>query len=269
MADSTSYPPPGKLVDAGGYRVHLYCTGKNEPTVMILGAGYSFDWSLVQNETAKFTRVCTYDPPGSVWSDPAPTTPPTCEGRIAEIHTMLHNAGISGPLVLVGHSIGAVFARMYAARYGTDVQGMVLSDHAGRYRFPNAAGMLRSEQQTLRKLPPAAQELHRWAASRPGASTTGRSAIPFYNQCIAEVGKTTVVRPDPLGSKPLVVVADGYMAASEDYQTAQAGLLGLSHNSKAMVAPNSGHDVPMEDADVLVRAIREVVDAIRMRAHLR
>jgi len=66
-----------------------------------------------------------------------------------------------------------------------------------------------------------------------------------------------------------VVVANGYMAASEDYQTAQAGLLGLSHNSKAMVAPNSGHDVPMEDADVLVRAIREVVDAIRMRAHLR
>lgn len=248
------YPPPGKMVDAGGYRVHLNCVGHGTSTVMIVGAGYSFDWSLVQPEVAKFARACTYDPSGSAWSEPNPA--PTCDGRVQEIHTMLRNAGIIGPVVLVGHSIGAVFARMYAATYPSDVSGMVLIDHAGRYRMNFRPGTA-SEDQSLQKLPPAARDMHTWAAS---LSNRG-AEIAFFNRCIAEVEKRPLPASSSLGSKPLVVVADESLTASEDYQTKQTSLLALSRNSSAMVAPNSSHSVPIDAPEVIVQAIRQVVSA--------
>jgi len=71
--------PLGRLVDVGGYRVHVYCVGNGSPTVVITGAGYSFDWGLVQPEVAKFTRVCAYDHSGIAWSDPGPKD--TCSLR--------------------------------------------------------------------------------------------------------------------------------------------------------------------------------------------
>jgi len=59
--DQKAPPPLGKLVDVGGYRVHLYCTGSASPAVVIVGAGFSFNWRLVQPEVAKFTQLCSYD----------------------------------------------------------------------------------------------------------------------------------------------------------------------------------------------------------------
>jgi len=112
-------PPLGKLVDVGGYRVHLYCTGQGTPTVMIVGAGFSFDWGLVQPEAAKLTLVCTYDVSGTAWSDPGPST--NCPERVAEIHTLLRNAAIDGPYVLVGFSFGALVARLYAHQFPGEV----------------------------------------------------------------------------------------------------------------------------------------------------
>src|ERR1700679_4174220 len=96
--------PLGRLVDVGGYRVHLYCIGQGSPTVMIVGAAFSFDWELVQPEVAKFTRVCTFDLSGTAWSDPfkatmststtpnpnsMPRTTPTCVDRVDEIHRLI------------------------------------------------------------------------------------------------------------------------------------------------------------------------------------
>ena len=73
MASGQKAPPPlGTLVDVGGYRIHLYCTGEGTPTVVIVGAGFSFDWGLVQPEAAKFTQVCAYDHSGIGWSDDGP-----------------------------------------------------------------------------------------------------------------------------------------------------------------------------------------------------
>jgi hypothetical protein len=99
---ATQNPPPpiGKLVDVGGYKVHLYCTGTGSSTVVIVGAGFSFDWGLVQPEVAKSTQVRTYDHSGSAWSDDGPTD--SCTLRVNEIHNALKNAGIKGPYVLVG-----------------------------------------------------------------------------------------------------------------------------------------------------------------------
>src|SRR5689334_8991873 len=82
------FPPPGRLVDIGGYRLHLYCTGKGNPAVVLIyGAGaYSIDWSLVQPEVGRFARVCSYDRAGDAWSDPGPT-PRTLPQEAYELHT--------------------------------------------------------------------------------------------------------------------------------------------------------------------------------------
>jgi hypothetical protein len=111
-AAQKSPEPLAKLVDVGGYRVHLYCTGAVSPAVVIVGAGYSFDWGPVQPEVAKLTQVCTYDHSGIGWSDSGPQD--SCDLRVDEVHTALKKAGINGPYVLVGHSLGALVSRLEA-----------------------------------------------------------------------------------------------------------------------------------------------------------
>ena len=129
-ADTAQNPPAplGKLVDVGGYRVHLYCTGTGSPTVVIVGAGFSFNWGLVQPEVARFTQVCSYYHSGIGWSESGPKD--SCSLRVSEVHTALKTAGIKGPYVLVGHSLGGLVARLYAGQYPDEVAGMVFVDHA-------------------------------------------------------------------------------------------------------------------------------------------
>jgi len=124
-----TFLPPGKLVDVGGYRLHLNCTGKSGPTVVLIaGAGdFSFDWGLVQSGVSRFARVCSYDRAGLAWSDPGPT-PRTMRQDAYELHTLLKAARIKAPYVLVGHSIGGLIARVYAGQYPDEVVGMVLVD---------------------------------------------------------------------------------------------------------------------------------------------
>jgi pimeloyl-ACP methyl ester carboxylesterase len=124
-----THSPPGKLVDVGGYRLHLNCTGKSGPTIVLIsGAGdFSFDWGLVQPGVSRFARVCSYDRAGLAWSDPGPT-PRTMRQDAYELHALLKAARIKAPYVLVGHSIGGLIARVYAGQYPDEVVGMVLVD---------------------------------------------------------------------------------------------------------------------------------------------
>ena len=124
-----TYRPTGRLIDVGGYRVHLNCTGNKGPTVVLIaGAGdFSFDWSLVQPKIGDFARVCSYDRAGSAWSDPGPT-PRTMKQEAFELHTMLAAAHESAPYVLVGHSLGGLVARVYTEQYPREVAGMILVD---------------------------------------------------------------------------------------------------------------------------------------------
>ena len=112
------FPHPGRLVDVGGHQLHLHCTGEGSPTVVLEApaAGMSVGWGWVQDDLAKTTRVCSYDRAGLGWSEAG-------EGgyRAArvpdELHTLLERAGERGPFVIVGHELGAAFARMYAAAF--------------------------------------------------------------------------------------------------------------------------------------------------------
>jgi pimeloyl-ACP methyl ester carboxylesterase len=123
------YPPRGEMVDVGGYRMHIYCQGSGSPTV-ILDAGlgdFSPIWDLVQHEVVRSVRVCAYDRAGLGWSERGPN-PRTVQNIVEELHTLLAEAAIEGPYVLVGHSMGGLYVRAYALEYPDEVAGMVLVD---------------------------------------------------------------------------------------------------------------------------------------------
>jgi pimeloyl-ACP methyl ester carboxylesterase len=124
-------PPPGTLVDIGGFRLHLHCTGNGSPTIVLdaaLGAS-SLSWSLVQPELARLSRVCSYDRGGFGWSDPGPM-PRTADRIAEELHTLLERARVPPPYVLVGHSFGGLVALIFARRFRSVISGLVLVDPA-------------------------------------------------------------------------------------------------------------------------------------------
>src|SRR5580704_10719760 len=130
LAATTSEPKPlGKLVNLGGHRLHLNCTGKGGPTVVVEnGLGdFSFDWVLVQSRVSHFTRICTYDRAGYAWSDPGPK-PRTFSQVNLELRDALSKLGEQGPFVLVGHSYGGPVVRNFATTYAHEVAGIVLVD---------------------------------------------------------------------------------------------------------------------------------------------
>ena len=131
------YPHPGKLVDVGGHQLHIYCTGEHPARgagTVILEApegGMSAEWGWVQATVSRTHRVCSYDRAGLGWSEAGDR--PFDPGRVPEeLHQLLRNADVTGPYVLVGQSLGAAFARLFAARYPRDVTGLILID------FPTA-----------------------------------------------------------------------------------------------------------------------------------
>src|SRR6516164_5656919 len=110
----TAPKPLGKLVDLGGHRLHVNCTGQGGPTIVVEnGLGdFSFDWSLVQSSVSAFARICTYDRSGYAWSDPGPK-PRTYAQLNLELHDALNRLGEHRPLILVGHSFGGGVVRNY------------------------------------------------------------------------------------------------------------------------------------------------------------
>src|SRR4051794_38164306 len=129
--DRRAFPPPGQLVDVGGHRLHVYVQGatSGSPTVILEGgAGLgSVTWGWVQPRIAETTRVVSYDRAGVGWSDRGPE--PRDGLQIArELHAALQAAGIEGPHVLVGHSFGGLYVRMFADLYPDEVVGLVLVD---------------------------------------------------------------------------------------------------------------------------------------------
>ena len=209
---------------------------------------------------------------GMAWSDPGPKL--TCRARIAELHAALKNAGVEGPYVLVGLSMGAIVARLYASHYADETVGMVIVDHAfldvgvpdsakpaPAPKGDSAPVLIHQEPITwtieddpnFSKLPVRSRELHRWAVSLHPALPT----VDAAKECLAGVETTS----HPLGTRPLAVISTVNHPAN--YDKLQTELLALSLNSKQFVAEKSFHAVTIDQPEIIVSAIHEVVEAVR------
>ena len=153
-ADKQNFPPPGNLIDVGGFKMHIYCVGQGQPTVILeaLSGGFSSYWAFVQPEVAKQVRVCAYDRAGFGWSesDPEPESP---QRAAQNLHTLLTNAGIKGPYVLVGHSKGGLYVRQFAEMFPQEVAGLVLLDSAHPDQFQRHPDWLKGDTSVRTWLP--------------------------------------------------------------------------------------------------------------------
>ena len=290
--DAERYPAPGQRVDVGGYRLHIQCVGEGSPTVLLdagLG-GFSLDWSLVQPELAANNRVCAYDRAGYGWSDPGPQ--PRTPSHIAdELHTLLVNAGVQGPYVLVGHSAAGKHVRFYATRYPQDVVGMVLVDarheSVDANRSPEALAAEHKQQRRFQrtiwvsarlglvrlfwaqlwpKAYPATQNLSAETRAEIGVLQARSQQIKtvLSEDAVLTQDNTQLSAAPSLGDLPLIVLAAGQNVQNDpDWLPAQQQMAGLSSKAKLIVVDGSSHYIHWDQPRLVVDAISQVVAAAR------
>ena len=127
LVEKSSFPPPGKLIDLGSQKIHLYTKGTGETTVVLDHSLGGIEGYFLIDEIAKLTRVCIYDRPGYGWSQPSPKS--RCSAEIVrELDLLLTTANIEPPYILVGESFGSYNMRLYAHNFPEKVKGMILTD---------------------------------------------------------------------------------------------------------------------------------------------
>ncbi len=282
-ADAKAYPPPGELVDVGGYRLHIHCTGSGSPTVVIeSGWGdFSASWGWVQPEVAKTTRVCTYDRAGMGWSEASPQ-PRTAREFAQELHTLLAKANEPGPYVLVGHSLGGYTVRVYAHDYPDEVSGLVLIDaqdlppaDVGTPKpAPKPGGLLSrlltaalSRTGLVRLLPGLFGSIEELPSADKQAYTALAVAPRFVQTFLDEgmgmsEGGAQARAVTTLDALPLIVLSRGKDQDAK-HTAAQTALLQLSTDSQQLFAEQSGHPIMIEQPDAAVSAIVKMVVLVR------
>ena len=272
--DLAATPPPGQLVDIGGYKLHLWCTGSGEPAAILdngLG-GTSAGWGFVQPDVARFTRVCSYDRAGMGYSDSGPS-PRTARRIASELATLLDRGGIAGPVVLVGASIAGFNVRVFASDHPERAAGLVLVDasHEGdshdvppMARFVpllSTVGALRlfgvSFGQSVESLPPSVRRYAQATSFRAAGYQAAADEIIHIRESASEVSSSRRKLTIP------VVVVTGARGADEHWRQFQQDLASLSERGCSMIARQSGHVVSIEQPEVVVDAIRTVVETAR------
>ncbi len=266
-------PPPGQLVDIGGYRVHLWCTGDGSPAVVLdtgLG-GSSSDWGFVQPDVARFTRVCSYDRAGMGYSDAGPS--PRTARRIASELAELARSGIGGPVVLVGASIAGFDVRVFASDHPERAAGLVLVDASHEdqaHEVPRMAwfvpllstiGALRllgvSFGQRVESLAPSVRQFARATSFRAAGYQAAADEIIHIRESASEVRRSRRKLTIP------VLVVTGGRGADEHWRQLQRDQASLSERGCLIIAEQSGHVVAIDQPEVVVDAIRTVVETAR------
>lgn len=310
MRDRRRLPPPGRLIDIGGRRLHLIESGTGQ-TPVIFESGISasgLNWTHVRSEVARFTLAYAYDRAGLGWSDQA-ESPRLASRLVDELHALLGAAGVPTPYVLVGHSFGGLLVCMYAVKYPGEVAGLVLVDPlpAGEWLHP------RPEQSRMLGSGIALARRGAWLA-RIGVVrlalallTGGARRVPkgiarltsgagesFLSRIVGEVGKmppevwpmiqahwclpksfeglaaalealpgssaeaTQTVLPRAI---PLTILSARHCTAAELAE--RDALTRNSARGRHIVAANSGHWIHLDEPELVVRAIREMVESVR------
>ena len=278
-----AYPPPGEMVDVGGYSLHINCVGQGTPTVVLDGGlgEWSAQWIRVQQEVSATTRVCAYDRAGMGWSEMGPE-PRDAKQISSELHTLLTKADIEGPYVLVGHSFGGLYMQTYAARYPDKVAGVALVDSSQPDQFSYQPVTRDSyEPQTfdvaslaarlgivrlVSKLAPAPPELpHKQREQIDALSPSTRQVSTYVLELRATPQSATQTRGlRSLGDKPLAVVSAG--TQEPEWLKLQDDLVTLSSNSTHRVVEGATHTSLLYErsgAQATSAGIVEVVDAVR------
>lgn len=279
-SDARAYPPPGKMVDVGGYRLHLNCMGSGSPTVVIeSGWGNSSSvWGWVQPEVAKTTRVCTYDRAGMGWSEISPE-PRTAREFAKELHTLLIKTNEPGPYVLVGHSLGGYTVRVYANDYPADVSGVVFVDpqnipiseastpkpapKPGAFSLPQLLArigivrLLAGPLGAIEDLPEKDKQANTANSVNPRSVQTFWDEAKGMSEGVAQARSVTT-----LGELPLIVLSRG-KGMDADSEASQSRYLQLSTNNLHLVADQSDHGIIIEQPDAVVGAIMKMIEMVR------
>ena len=281
--DAQAHPPPGQMVDVGGYRLHINCTGTGSPTVVIdAGLGdWSTSWSFVQAEVAKTTRACTYDRAGLGWSEAGPL-PRDARQFARELNALLHNANIPGPYVLAGHSLGGLPVRVFVHDYPAEVAGIVLIDSMHPGQSKRSAADANTQATTQTHALPVLPTLARLGIVRLlGQPLAGAVSVPedqkAYNsrfvlpQSVQEWADESRALPDSLaqagavttfGDLPLIVLSRG-LDLDPAWQAGQAELFQLSSNSEHLIAEQSDHNIAFNQPGAAVAALVKMIEQLR------
>jgi pimeloyl-ACP methyl ester carboxylesterase len=282
-------PMAGKRFDVGGYKMHIDCTGEGTPTVVLeSGLGDSYvSWRTVQPQIAKLTRVCSYDRAGIGYSDSS-SPPRTSRVMAEELHALLHVAGIAPPYVLVGHSMGGFNVRLYTNLYRNEVAGMVLVDASHPEqddRFPrelkDMEGSWLREAEFLEYTMPFGvprllglcddDPVQRAAECNFHSAREGVAELKTFSESAAQTAATGT-----LDDIPLVVLSHDPDKASADippdlakptneaWDKMQEELAHLSTRGTRVIAKNSSHYIQTDRPDVVLDAVRTVVEQARM-----
>lgn len=281
-------PAPGKLVDIGGYKLHIWCEGSGNPTVILdagLG-GSAFDWGVVQPKVAEFTRVCSYDRAGMGYSDAGPT-PRTSRQIAGELRRLTEKSGITGPLLLVGASLGGLNMRAFAYEYGESVSGIILvdathEDQGERLKAVNAP----EEVPWLMTLAPYAASVGvlRLLGTAPGPNADSlaprvrsfagatRFRTSAYRAAVDELmhvedsaAEIRALRHEL--SMPVIVLSAGLIEepqrVAQVWGDLQRSQVKLSSRGCQIIATKSHHVIAAEQPEVVVGAVRAMVDEAR------
>ena len=282
--DARTYPMPGQLVDVGGHRMHLHCTGTGSPTVVLEPGqgGASSDSGWVASAVARDSTVCVYDRAGRGWSDGA-DGPQDAAQIAADLHTLLERAQVPGPYVLAGHSFGGLYVQTFAANYPDQVAGLVLLDSTAPKPGPPLP--TRTESDSVLGRASAVFSLvahlgggrliaqgsygslpaHVRGEARANASTAPSLRSSIEEFVAANTSMQQAASLTNLDGKPLVVLtADTGNAA--DWQAKQDQMATLSTNNSHRVAKDTTHESLLydeADSAAASQAIRDVIAAVR------
>lgn len=257
VANRTASNEFEKLVDIGGRRLFIKCSGearKGTPVVVMdAGMGNASEvWNVVQPKVVEFARVCSYDRAGLGKSDRA-TRKHTSADMVNDLHNLLTNAGITPPYVLVGHSFGGMNARLYASKYPNEVVGMVLVDSTHEDENDRMIALLPPE---IKKNTKPEDMTIRTAENLDFNTSTGQVRAANWR-----------------GDIPLIVLTRGSATFNpNDYAVPslapkfeeirlelQKELVGRSSKGKQIIAEKSGHYIHRDQPDLVVQAIRQVM----------
>jgi len=288
--DRRKTTPPGRLVDVGGYRLHIMAVGQGTPAVVVITALGSpgSEWLGAQRAIAQKTEVCLYDRAGLGWSD----SPPRRRSAVAmagELHALLHGAGTMPPYVLVGHSMGGLVARVFIQLYPDEVAGLALIDssHPGqKSRLPklemrNYRGGKLLEAALAWTRPLGLRRLARDLGLRESASVGwSRHRRAGYGELLAFDAICRDVAGG-FGDLRLAVVTSSELDPNQPtgsraqrdrslfyppWAALQDELATLSTNSTHLVSKHAGHHVHRDDPELVTRVIVDLVTQARPTA---